>query len=48
MAHKEIIKFEKKHLLENKNFIVQKVPLHMNDINIDNTLVSNKYHIGKI
>ena len=46
MTNKEIIK-SKYFFFEYKNFLVQRIRLDMNVVNIGNTLVSNKCHVWK-
>lgn len=46
MTHKEMIKFGKNYV-KKCNFNSEKEPASINDVNIINILVSNKYNAGK-
>lgn len=46
MTHEEMMKFRKNYV-EKRNFHSTKEPTNINDVNIDNILVSNKNHVRK-
>lgn len=46
MLHKQMVKFGKKYVEKRKLYSAEE-PTDVNGVNIDNILVSNKYHIGK-
>ena len=46
VTHKEMMEFSKINI-EKRKFHSTKESIEINDVNIDNILVSNKYHVRK-